>query len=173
MKSLTRKEIEHIHDVLVGAFLPFDEKVSPAELRDHAMIESSLGRPFHTVFGADAWPTLAQKGAVLFHSLVCNHCFLNGNKRTAVIALDLFLGINHSFLTLTPAAIYELAVETAMANAKGRRSSEVVNTLAETLDNCMISPDRVRESGIEGIDVEATISSITRLLSYALTSQSS
>jgi len=36
----------------------------------------------------------AEKGVALFHSLVANHAFIDGNKRTAVTALDHFLLAN-------------------------------------------------------------------------------
>jgi death-on-curing protein len=38
------------------------------------------------VFGKDAYPDLYTKVAALFESLACNHVFVDGNKRTAVVA---------------------------------------------------------------------------------------
>jgi death-on-curing family protein len=59
--------------------------------RDFNLLESAVSRPFQTVFGGDAYPTIFDKGAALFHSLVANHPFHDGNKRTAVTALYAFL----------------------------------------------------------------------------------
>ena len=42
--------------------------------------------------------SLPEKAAALFHSLIANHPFGNGNKRTAVIALELFLSANSVLL---------------------------------------------------------------------------
>jgi len=42
--------------------------------------------------------SLPEKAAALFHSLIANHPFENGNKRTAVIALELFLSANSVLL---------------------------------------------------------------------------
>jgi prophage maintenance system killer protein len=42
-------------------------------------------------FSQDVHSTVLDKGAALFHSLTANHPFHNGNKRTAVLALDHFL----------------------------------------------------------------------------------
>lgn len=126
--------IEHIHDVLVGAFLPFDEKVNPAEHRNRGYIESAAGRPFHTVGGQDLWPSLAEKAAALFHSLACNHCFINGNKRTAVIALDLFLAVNQHLLAMSSDDVYVLAKSTATANLEGRDHDLVMRDLATQIE---------------------------------------
>ena len=122
-EQLSPDDIEFIHDILVGAFLPYDEHVGPAEYRNRALIESAAARPFQTAFGVEAWPALAEKAAALFHSLTCNHCFLNGNKRTAVIALDLFLAANGYLLLLTQEEVYELAKVTAKANQRVESST--------------------------------------------------
>jgi len=68
IQSLEPALIEHIHDVLVSSFLPFDEKVNPAEYRNIAFIEAASARPFQTVFGDDAYPTLSDKPL---------HCFIH------------------------------------------------------------------------------------------------
>jgi len=125
--------VEHIHDVLIGVFLPFDEKVNPSEHRDIGRIESALGRPFHTGMGEEFYPLLSQKGAALFHSLVCNHCFINGNKRTAVLALDMFLMLNKHILTMPSDAVYEMAKDTAQANEAGIASDVLMVDLAERI----------------------------------------
>lgn len=130
--------IEYIHDVLVGIFLPFDEKVNPSERRDIASIESALGRPNQTAFGVDVWPHLAQKAAALFYSLVCNHCFINGNKRTAVIALDIFLITHQHILTLSSDEVYEMAKATAQANQEGRAHYEYMAELGEKISGNII-----------------------------------
>ncbi len=133
MNQLTANQIEYIHDVLVGVFLPFDEMVNPSEHRDRALIESAAARPFHTACGFDLMPTLAEKSAALFHSLACNHCFLNGNKRTAVIALDVFLTINDHWLSMNPDQVYELAKSTVTANLNGIKADQVRADLTEKI----------------------------------------
>jgi death-on-curing protein len=78
-----------------------------------------VNRPFQSAFGRAAYPTTVEKAAALFHSLVTNHPFENGNKRTAVIAADVFLAANWYFLYLGQDAIYRLATKTAQHNAMG------------------------------------------------------
>src|SRR5262245_52019615 len=53
---------------------------------DPGLLASAVGRPKTTFDGQDAYPTLWMKVAALFESLACNHAFLDGNKRTAVVA---------------------------------------------------------------------------------------
>jgi death-on-curing protein len=56
------------------------------ELRDAGLLASAVGRPAQIVFGEDAYPTLFDKVAALMESICQNHAFIQGNKRTAVIA---------------------------------------------------------------------------------------
>jgi death-on-curing protein len=63
-------------------------------VRDIGLLESALGRPRATVFGADAYPSLHLKAAALLHSLARNHALVDGNKRLAWAASAVFLGIN-------------------------------------------------------------------------------
>ena len=64
------------------------------EIADYGLLESALARPQATVFGEDAYPTLALKAAALCQSLVKNHALVDGNKRLGTLALLLFLGMN-------------------------------------------------------------------------------
>ena len=82
-------------------------------VRDHGLLESALGRPQATVFGADAYPSLDAKAAALLHSLARSHALVDGNKRLALAALIAFYGVNGRRLTLTNDAAYDLVIKVA------------------------------------------------------------
>jgi death on curing protein len=63
-------------------------------LRDRGLLESAIARPQASAFGQDAYPDLVVKSTTLLHSLVLNHPFVDGNKRTAVLATLVFLDLN-------------------------------------------------------------------------------
>ncbi len=63
-------------------------------IRDASGLESALAQPRQTFGGKDLYPTLAEKAAALGHSLVQNHPFMDGNKRTAHAAMEVFLLLN-------------------------------------------------------------------------------
>ena len=60
-------------------------------LRDLGLLESALARPQATFGGQDLYPSVIDKASALFHSLIFNHPFLDGNKRTT-------LGVTYEFL---------------------------------------------------------------------------
>jgi death-on-curing protein len=47
-----------------------------------------------TFGGADLYPTPVEKAAALGHSLIANHPFVDGNKRTGHAAMEVFLMVN-------------------------------------------------------------------------------
>lgn len=61
----------------------------PKGLRDAGLLESALFRP-QTGYYRD----LAEMAAALFESLLMNHPFVDGNKRVAFFATDVFLRLN-------------------------------------------------------------------------------
>lgn len=63
-------------------------------VRELALLLSALGRPQATFDGEELYPDVFAKGAALLDSLIRNHPFLDGNKRTAITAVGLFLRLN-------------------------------------------------------------------------------
>lgn len=64
------------------------------EVRDIGLLASAAGRPQTTVFGDDAYPTLADQAAALMHSIARNHALVDGNKRLAWSATRIFCLLN-------------------------------------------------------------------------------
>ena len=85
---LSLKQVLRLHERQLRAF------GGAAGLRDQGGLESALGRPQMTFGGEDLYPDLPAKAAALMHSLVANHPFVDGNKRTGAAAAELFLGLN-------------------------------------------------------------------------------
>jgi len=63
-------------------------------LRDLGAIASALTQPKVSVGGEDAYPSLMDKAAALGYSLIRNHGFIDGNKRIAHAAMEVFLVMN-------------------------------------------------------------------------------
>lgn len=62
--------------------------------RDGGLLESAVYRPQASFGGADLYPDLFSKAASLGHSIIKNHPFLDGNKRTGFESMRLLLRIN-------------------------------------------------------------------------------
>ena len=80
---LTVDEVLAIHEASLQRF------GGAAGVRDLGLLESALFRP-QTGYYSD----LAEMAAALFESLIMNHPFVDGNKRVAFFATDVFLRLN-------------------------------------------------------------------------------
>lgn len=97
---LTRDEALAIHERVIERF------GGETGLRDAGLLESALYRP-RTGYYADL-PSMA---AALFESLLKNHAFVDGNKRVAFFATDVFLRLNGWKLRVEPDQTYEFLIE--------------------------------------------------------------
>lgn len=63
-------------------------------VKDIHMLRLAIGRPQMSVAFQDAYKTIFDKAAAMFHSIINNHPFLDGNKRTSLFGAVLFLKYN-------------------------------------------------------------------------------
>lgn len=83
VEFLSVDEALAIHEALIDRF------GGARGIRDHGLLESALFRP-RTGYYED----LSGMAAALFESLLMNHAFVDGNKRMAFFATDVFLRMN-------------------------------------------------------------------------------
>jgi len=57
-------------------------------------LESAVARPFTGYGGKTLFPDLFAKAAALIHAIISFHPFVDGNKRTALVAADVSLRLN-------------------------------------------------------------------------------
>ena len=62
-------------------------------VRDSGLLESAMARPEH--LAAYGKPDIAELAASYGYGIARNHPFIDGNKRTAFVAVLLFLAFNH------------------------------------------------------------------------------
>lgn len=88
MKYLTVNQILVIHSEVI-------EQVGGSKgTRDMGLLESAVARSQATFSGKNLYPDVFSRAAALGHSLICNHPFVDGNKRTGYMAMRLFLNLN-------------------------------------------------------------------------------
>lgn len=68
-----------------------------AGIRDESLLESAFSRPKHLEIYEK--PDVAALAAAYGYGIARNHPFIDGNKRTAFVAVELFLALNGYRLT--------------------------------------------------------------------------
>jgi len=79
-------------------------------LRDLALLESAIFRPQSSFDGEDLYPTIFYKAAALMISLILNHAFLDGNKRTGTASMLVFLELNGCKLKISQKTLVNTAL---------------------------------------------------------------
>jgi len=87
-------------------------------IRDQGLLDSALARPLN--LHACGEPSLAKQAAAYAFGIAKNHPFVDGNKRAALVAAELFLAVNGFDLTADDVEI----VKAFLALAAGEVSEE-------------------------------------------------
>ena len=81
----TIAEVEKIHAILI-------EKFGGGNwIRDRGLLDSALTRPFNTFEDQELYPEPVDKAAAILESIIMNHPFIDGNKRTGYVLARLLL----------------------------------------------------------------------------------
>ncbi len=96
-----------IHNILIEKF------GGSSGIRDNELLRSALERPYATFDGKELYPTVVSKASSLFESILKNHPFIDGNKRTGYTLMRLLL-LEHKFdINATQDAKYEFVMSVA------------------------------------------------------------
>jgi death-on-curing protein len=121
---LSKAQILRVHERLIEWF------GGAGGVRDESALESAVARPQASFEGEDLHATAPQKAAALFHPLVVNHPFIDGNKRTAALSAELFLLVNDLELVASDDDFEEVTMATARAE---REAAEIAIWLEQRL----------------------------------------
>ena len=93
MKYLTAEQVLFIHARLIA------ETGGEHGVLNLGLLQSAVARPQASFERQGLYPDLISKAAALLESLIGNHAFVDGNKRTAISSVGLFLRMNGYQLT--------------------------------------------------------------------------
>lgn len=106
------QEIEKLHQTVINKF------GGSHGIRDLAALQSAVARPFQTFDNNELYPSVLEKAASLIESILINHPFVDGNKRTGYILMRLFLIYNKYDLTASQDNKYKFVISIAAGNIK-------------------------------------------------------
>lgn len=127
---VTPSDVVDIHWVLVRDFAKSKDPIDPPGVRSDALLDSALYRPKTALGVTDKYPTVAMAAAALLYGIVLDHPFHNGNKRTALVSMLVFLDKNGWVLTCDQNEMYDLLLQLADHRLMDR-NGEVVRRVDE------------------------------------------
>lgn len=108
--QLTVQDIYELHRELEDAF------VLSSGVRDKNLLASAVNIPFQTFMGNDLYPSIYDKAAQLCYGIANNHPFTDGNKRTALHSMYVYLIINGIDITASQQEVENLIINVAAGN---------------------------------------------------------
>ena len=108
--QFTQQDIYELHTQLENAFV-----LSPG-VRDENLLASAVNTPFQTFMGNDLYPSIYDKAAQLCYGIANNHPFTDGNKRTALHSMIVYLIINGFDITATQQDVENMIIDVASGN---------------------------------------------------------
>jgi death on curing protein len=100
-------EVEQLHKLLIETF------GGSQGVRDREALDSALSRPFQTFDGRDLYTSVIEKAASLIESILINHPFIDGNKRTGYMLLRLYLNYHDIEISASQDNKYEFVINIA------------------------------------------------------------
>ncbi len=82
MRYLTRSKVLELYRRII------EQSGGTMGVRDLGLLNSALAQPRMTFGGTELYSTVVAKAAALGFSLINNHAFVDGNKRTGHAALE-------------------------------------------------------------------------------------
>lgn len=110
------------------------EALGGLKVRDLGLLDSAAHRPTSVLFGAEVYPDIDAKAAVLLESIVRNHPLLDGNKRLGWVAVVVFYGLNGFDLDAPEDPAYDLVIAVAEGRAEPRQTAQTLGAWAHVRD---------------------------------------
>jgi death-on-curing protein len=106
------RDVLNMHNILIDRF------GGARGIRDLGALESAMNRPFATFGDKDLYPTPQDKAAAILESILTNHPFLDGNKRTGYVLMRLIL-LNHGLdLAATQEDKYHMVISVSKGDIR-------------------------------------------------------
>ena len=102
-----------LEEVLVLHSYQIEKFGGKQNILDAKLLESAIARPKTSLAGKDMFGTIFDKASILAHGIIQNHPFADGNKRTGMHAMLVFLKLNGITIDITNETLIKLAFDIA------------------------------------------------------------
>ena len=126
--QFTIQDIYELHIQLEKTF------ILSSGIRDKNLLASAVNTPFQTFMGNDLYPSIYDKAAQLCYGIANNHPFTDGNKRTALHSMYVYLIINGFDITATQQEVENLIIDVAAGNMTNTELAEWLRENAIKID---------------------------------------
>lgn len=87
-------------------------------IRDIGGLESAIARPYQTFGEEDLYPTCFEKAEAIGESIIMNHPFIDGNKRTGYVLMEVLLRIEGIRIIADDDQVYTFVINISTGELK-------------------------------------------------------
>jgi death on curing protein len=87
-------------------------------IRDEGLMESAIARPYQTYDSLDLYPSAYEKAAAIAESIIINHPFVDGNKRTGYLVMLAILEEGKIEIAVSNDKIYSFIISISTGETK-------------------------------------------------------
>ena len=116
--QFTVQDIYELHIQLEETF------ILSSGIRDENLLASAVNAPFQTFMGNDLYPSIYDKAAQLCYGIANYHPFMDGNKRTALHSMYVYLIINGFDIAASQQEVENLIINVAAGNMTNTELAE-------------------------------------------------
>jgi death-on-curing protein len=118
---ISKEEVFLIHDEVVKLH------GGANGIRDLGGLESAIARPYQSFAAEDLYPTCFEKAAAIGESIIMNHPFIDGNKRTGYVLMELLLRIEEIKINASDDDLYTFVIKISTGEFKFEQIVEWLN----------------------------------------------
>jgi death-on-curing protein len=120
MITLNKEQVKHLHKRLL------DSTGGSGGISEEGLLESALASPFHTFDGVELYPSVVAKIARIAYGIVCNHPFVDGNKRVGTYVMMVLLELNHIEADFSDNDVIRIGLEIASGKMSDGQLLELI-----------------------------------------------
>jgi death-on-curing protein len=121
---IEKSDVLNIHSILIDKF------GGSKGVQDLTVLESAINRPYATFDNVELYPKPSEKAAAILESILINHPFIDGNKRTAFVLMKLLLLKNSIEIKATQEELYTMIIS---ASSGEMRFSEIAKWIEDRI----------------------------------------
>jgi len=87
-------------------------------IRDINGLQSALARPFQTFRGEELYSSIEEKAAAIGESIIMNHLFVDGNKRTGYLLMEAILRYGNKKISVNNDLLYQFVISISTGEIK-------------------------------------------------------
>lgn len=162
MNNLTKEDLIRLHRYIQEQ----SEETIPG-IKDKGLLDSIPERPDLILYGKELYPDIYLKSASIMEGIIRLHPFVDGNKRTGLIATQIYLQIN-GYIPIFPihAVRFSIIIAKTQAKKKGKEqqtTDKLIRDISQWLRKYVAKDDDIKQFDKINFNIESEVQNVMKM----------